>query len=80
MNLASYRFLVTGGAGFIGTNLVKRLVKEGANVFVLDDLSTGFINNVPSNVDFIEGDIADSKVWKEFHEKLVRQAHPIHLL
>ncbi len=64
MNLASYRFLVTGGAGFIGTNLVQRLVKEGASVLVLDDLSTGFINNVAPDVDFIEGDIADSKVWK----------------
>ncbi len=64
MNLASYRFLVTGGAGFIGTNLVQRLLKEGASVLVLDDLSSGFMNNVPSGVDFVEGDIADSKVWK----------------
>jgi UDP-glucose 4-epimerase len=37
--------LVTGGAGFIGTNLINRLVKEGHKVFSLDDYSTGNVNN-----------------------------------
>ena len=64
MNLESYSFLVTGGAGFIGTNLVRRLLGEGGRVFVLDDLSSGFISNVPSEVDFISGDIANPKVWE----------------
>ena len=42
---------VTGGAGFIGSHLVDRLVEEGADVVVLDDLSTGFIENLnPSAV------------------------------
>jgi len=35
------RALITGGAGFIGTNLAKRLVKEGYHVTVIDDYSTG---------------------------------------
>ena len=38
--------LVTGGAGFIGSNLVSRLVADGYNVIVIDDLSTGNINNL----------------------------------
>ena len=57
-------FLVTGGAGFIGSNLVERLLELGAVVRVLDDLSTGKIENIESfmgheNFTFIEGDIRD---------------------
>lgn len=43
---AGKRVLVTGGAGFVGSNLVKALVKEGAIVTVLDDMSTGDIKNL----------------------------------
>jgi len=53
------RALVTGGAGFIGSNLVDRLVAEGADVRVLDNLSTGFRENLPEKAQFIEGDIRD---------------------
>ncbi|MBQ2252895.1 MAG: SDR family oxidoreductase [Clostridia bacterium] len=57
-------FLVTGGAGFIGSNLVERLLELGAVVRVLDNLSTGKIENIESfmgheNFTFIEGDIRD---------------------
>jgi UDP-glucose 4-epimerase len=54
------RCLVTGGAGFIGSHLVTRLVAEGWKVRVLDDLSTGSIGNllhVAGQIDFVEGDI-----------------------
>ena len=37
----SKRYLVTGGAGFIGSHIVRRLVSEGAEVRVVDNLSTG---------------------------------------
>jgi UDP-N-acetylglucosamine 4-epimerase len=56
-------FLVTGGAGFIGSNIVEFLVKHNAKqVVILDNLSTGFLKNIKpflnaSNVLFIEGDI-----------------------
>ena len=49
--------LVTGGAGFIGSNLVKRLVKEGYRVVSLDDYSTGNKDNHIEGVKYITGDI-----------------------
>lgn len=56
------RYLVTGGAGFIGSNIVKSLVKHGDEVRVLDNFSTGKRQNlkeVESKVEVIDGDICD---------------------
>ena len=55
------RYLVTGGAGFIGSHLVERLVRDGAEVTVLDDLSTGRRDNVRAvrdHIRFIRGNVA----------------------
>lgn len=53
--------LVTGGAGFVGSNLVRRLIRDGAKVTVLDDLFTGTLANLPpSGFDFIEGSVCDA--------------------
>lgn len=51
--------LVTGGAGFIGSHLVERLISEGASVRILDKLSTGEKANVPNSdkVEFLRGDV-----------------------
>jgi UDP-glucose 4-epimerase len=57
--------LVTGGAGFIGSNLVDQLVKLGHQVIVLDNLSTGHLSNldqVKSKIKFINVDISSSEV------------------
>ena len=59
------KFLVTGGAGFIGSNICKRLVSEGCFVRVLDNLLTGKKSNLAGIVDkieFIEADMGDSDV------------------
>jgi len=53
------RYLVTGGAGFIGSTLAKRLLREGHEVFIIDDLSTGKRENVPEGATFIEADLTD---------------------
>jgi len=51
--------LVVGGAGYIGTHMVKRLLAEGLDVIVLDDLSTGHEDLLPGG-DFIRGDLGDT--------------------
>src|SRR5262245_34801621 len=55
-----YRVLVTGGAGFIGSHLVQALILAGHEVAVLDDLSTGRRENVPSSCRFFQVDLRDA--------------------
>src|SRR4026207_1664906 len=57
-------YLVTGGAGFIGSHLVEELVRRGERVRVVDNLSTGKRQNIThlSSVELVEGDLADLEV------------------
>lgn len=58
------RVLVTGGAGFIGSHLVEKLVSKGFNVRVLDDLSTGRLENLSTimdRIEFVRGDVRDPR-------------------
>lgn len=62
------KFLVTGGAGFIGSYLVKQLVESHYHVTVLDDLNTGKKSNIESvinRINFVEGDIRDKNLVDE---------------
>jgi UDP-glucose 4-epimerase len=70
--------LVTGGAGFIGSHVVDRLVESGYDVRVLDNLSTGKLNNLKSHLEgarisLIEGDVRDVKLVK----KIVRDVDAV---
>ena len=59
----SGKYLVTGGAGYVGSVVAAHLVEAGHAVTVLDNLSTGFREAVPAGAEFIEGDIRDAAKW-----------------
>ncbi len=74
--------LVTGGAGFIGSHIAKTLARSGARVRVLDDLSTGYVENleeIGGDMDFVRGSLTDAGTLKKavdgveliFHEAAI---------
>ena len=64
------KWLVIGGAGYIGSHVLREFISQGHECVVLDNLSTGIRNRLPENVVFIDGDARDSQlvigVCKEF--------------
>lgn len=67
MNLTS-KVLVTGGAGFIGSNLADALIRQGAKVTIIDNLATGFRENleeIKGDFEFVEGDLNDDSVLQK---------------
>lgn len=81
INLNNHRFLITGGAGFIGSNLVEYLLKHGAGkVRVLDNLATGSLHNIAEfqghpHFEFVEGDIRDPETCKKAMEGIDYVSH-----
>lgn len=74
ISLENARVLVTGGAGFVGSNLVKRLIHDGARVTILDDLFTGRLENLPDKgFDFVQGSVCDIALV----DKLVPEAEVV---
>ena len=68
--LRHYRAVVTGGAGFIGSHIVDRLLEMGCEVSVLDNLSTGNVDNIRQNArkkkfKFIRGSVTDRRIVHE---------------
>lgn len=60
------RYLITGGAGFIGSNIAKAGVELGHEITVLDNLSTGYLENLEGlGVNFVNGDVRDGELLKE---------------
>jgi len=65
--MSKMKYLVTGGSGFLGSALVKRLVQEGHQVRVLDNLSRGAtrrLRDIDNQFEFLEGDIRDPEIVK----------------
>ena len=67
------KYVVTGGAGFIGSHLTKKLVKQGDVVTVIDNLNTGKIENLKSvskKINFVQNDIRDFEVLRSLMENV----------
>lgn len=70
------KYVITGGAGFIGSHIAEHLSKEGHQVTILDSLRTGFEKNLKGlNVEFVEGDIRDEKVVQNVVENATAVFH-----
>ena len=64
------KYLVTGAAGFIGSNIAQVLLDAGHQVTTIDNLSSGFKSNIPKDCLFIRGDISESSCLDQLnHEK-----------
>lgn len=68
------RYIITGGAGFIGSNLAEKLLLSNCNVCIIDDLSTGQLSNISplltsSHCKFIQGNINERRTWAGVVEK-----------
>ena len=65
--------LVTGGAGFVGSHVAEACLEAGDTVWVVDNLASGLVEDVPPGAVFREGDVADA----EFMRRLVAEARPV---
>src|SRR4030042_2623565 len=68
MNKLKKKFLVTGGAGFIGGEVVRQLIKKGFDVRVADDLSKDTTRDLPKNIEFVKGDLTKKRVAERSFE------------
>ncbi|GCE17412.1 hypothetical protein KDK_12120 [Dictyobacter kobayashii] len=87
--MSSARYLVTGGAGFIGSHITATLLKQGENVRILDNFSTGRESNLqafkglPGNVEIVRADIRDLEAVTQaaqeveviFHQAALASVH-----
>ena len=64
------KYIVTGGAGFIGSNLVDLLIEEGHEVYVIDNFSSGKKENCNEKAQYFELDISDSNNYEDLKKRL----------
>lgn len=69
------KILITGVAGFIGSHVAKRFLREGYSVVGIDDLSGGKLHNVPKDVEFIQGDLTLSSTIKKLPKNCEKILH-----
>ena len=69
------KVLLTGGAGFVGSWVGEALIADGNEIFIIDDLSTGKIQNIPKDANFVKADIKDrdrlEKIFEDFKPEVV---------
>ncbi|MBU6176782.1 MAG: NAD-dependent epimerase/dehydratase family protein [Bacteroidetes bacterium] len=71
----SSKILITGVAGFIGSHIAKRFIQEGYIVIGVDDLSNGRIENVPTGIQFIKGDLSQSSTIRMIPTGCIKILH-----
>jgi len=69
------KILITGGAGFVGTNLSLLLESKNHEVVILDDFSTGLRSNIPANIQYVEGSITDFSLVRDLARKVDAIVH-----
>ena len=77
------RVLVTGGAGFIGTNLIKRLLKDGHEVVSVDNYSTGKKENEQKGCEYYHRDLSETTWWALWDDDNLlddRQIEPVDII
>lgn len=77
--MESLRVLVTGGAGFIGSHLVRALVRAGHSVRVLDNLSTGSLDNLKDVLESVELVVGDVRNWEVVERSIKDVEVVVHL-
>lgn len=77
IDFSGKKVLVTGGAGFVGSNLVRAVYDAGGEVIVLDDLFTGSLANIDSDIsyDFVQGTVTDSELVSRLVKSVDYVAH-----
>jgi UDP-glucose 4-epimerase len=63
------KILLTGGAGFIGSVIARKLIDQGHTLTIIDNLSSGINTNIPNEAEFIHGDIASLTTIKKLNNK-----------
>ncbi len=61
------KYLVTGGAGFIGSAIARKLLEKGHQIYIIDNLRTGTLDNIPDNSTFIHGDFSKDETIAQLH-------------
>lgn len=67
MNLNGKKIILTGGAGFVGSNLINHLLKENSDILVLDNFFSGKKEFLPSEIDYKDVDIRSKEIHNIFH-------------
>jgi nucleoside-diphosphate-sugar epimerase len=68
LKLSTKKFLITGGAGFIGTEIAKKLYNENSQIVILDDFSTGRFENIKPRSEVVKGNVSDLDLFRTIHD------------